>query len=73
MAKLEELEDLAEALGVETEDLLDELGLELDDLDPSDLDIDPDEDDLEEVFEEIAEMLDLDVHSVYEWFYKDSP
>lgn len=53
-------------------DLADETGY-----DPSDIhdlweSIDPD-DDLEELFEELAELLDVDIHDIYEWYFRDSP
>lgn len=64
-----DIEDLAEALGVDPEDLAEELGIDIDD----DFweSFDPDED--PEVFDELAELLDLDVSDIYDMYYGYAP
>lgn len=61
-----DLEDLADALGVDAEDLAEDLGIDLED-DFWDA-FEPGDD-----FDELAEILDLDVSDIYDMYYGYEP
>jgi len=61
--------DLADALGVDAEDLAEDLGIDLEDdfWDAFDPNKDPD------VFDDLSDILDIDVSDIYDMYYGYAP